>query len=150
MAETHYLIKPRPPIRAFLIAAVASIVGAGMLVLSLVQSWHWAVLALSILVLVAGIMLCVAALAASSRSRVSITFTEDGYRLDTPHGTEGGHWEVVTRVTQSGDGRRVTIHDGAEERHVLVFAPGNAQQVAELLADMTRRLDAAKGYTNFA
>ncbi|MCC2594519.1 hypothetical protein LKO27_14020 [Tessaracoccus sp. OS52] len=150
MSETHYLIKPRPPLRAYGIAAVGSLAGAVLLVLSLLNDWHWALLALGIVVLVAGIMLFVAGLAASGRNRVSITFNDDGYVLEGPRGRETGDWDLVTRVTQSDAGRHITIHEGPETRHHLVFAPGNDAQVADLLEDMTERLDAAKGYTNFA
>lgn len=149
MDDTHYVIRPRPPFRAFFIAAVATILGAGFVVLTLVNTWHFVVLALSILVLIAGILLFLAGLAAMGRGRVGITFTDDGYRLDGAAGNESGLWETVTRVTQTEDGRHITIHDGAEQRHHLSFAPGNTGQIAELLKDMTQRLDAAKGYTNF-
>lgn len=149
MDDTHYVIKPRPPFRAFFIAAVATILGAALVVLTLVNAWHWVVLALGIIVLVAGLVLFLAGLAATGRGRVAITFTDDGYSLDGSAGSEGGRWETVTRVTQSDDGRHVTVHNGSDERHHLVFAPGNSGQVAELLEDMTKRLDVAKGYTNF-
>lgn len=149
MDDSHYVIRPRPPFRALFIAAGATIVGAGLVVLTLVNAWHWVVLALGIIVLIGGIVLFLAGLAATGRGRVAITFTDDGYRLDGAGGGEGGRWETVTRVTQTDDGRQVTIHNGPDERHRLVFAPGSTGQVDELLGDMTRRLDAAKGYTNF-
>lgn len=150
MADTHYVIKPRPPVRAFGIAAVASLLGAGLVVLALVNVWHWVALALGVVVLVAGILLFVAGLLAAGRNRVQITFTDDGYTLLGDGGRESGEWAGVTRVTQADDGRHVTIHEGPDVRHHLIFAPGNDDQVAELLDDMTTRLDAAKGYTNFA
>lgn len=149
MDASHYVIRPRPPFRAFFIAAVATILGAGFMVLTLVNAWVWPVLALSILVLLAGLVLFLAGLAATGRGRVAITFTDEGYTLAGSSGSDGGRWETVTRVTQTDDGHQVTIHNGANERHRLVFTPGSSGQVEELLADMTKRLDAAKGYTNF-
>lgn len=150
MDDSHYVIRPRPPFRAFFIAAIAAILGAGFVVLTLVNAWHSMVLAVSILVLVAGIVLFLAGLAAMGRGRVAITFTDDDYTLVGAAGRQGGRWESVTRVTQSDDGRQVTIHNGPDEVHRMLFAPGNAGLVDELLEDMTKRLDAAKGYTNFA
>ena len=44
MAESTYLIQPRPPVRAYLIAAIAALAGALLVVGALAQGWHVAVL----------------------------------------------------------------------------------------------------------
>ena len=55
----------------------------------------------------------------------------------------------MTRVTQSGDGRVVTIHEGPDVKRALVFSSPDDPVVDEALADISRRLDAAKGYETF-
>lgn len=147
--SSRYLIKPRPPVRAFFIAAVASVAGAALLVLALTQGWHWVVAVVGGVLIAVGVALAVLAFLAPERQKVQLTFTPDGYRLEGQGSSESGLWEDVTRVTQSVDGRRVTIFSGEEARHHLMFAPGSDVDIELVLQDLSVRLDAAKGYRNF-
>lgn len=150
MADSSlYLIKPRPPVRAFFIAAVTSVVGAALLVLALMLEWHWAVGVIGGVLIAAGVALVALAFVAPEKQKVRLTFTADGYTLEGPGSKESGWWEEVTRVTQSGDGRRVTIFSGDDVRHHLMFAPGSTVDMDRVLQDLSDRLDAAKGYRNF-
>ena len=75
--------------------------------------------------------------------------TDDGYELNLGGRAVSGTWAAVTRVTQSGDGRKLTIFEGDEVRRYLLFTPGATTQMEALLRDLTRRLDASKGYRDF-
>lgn len=149
MADSSYVIKHRPPVRALLIAAVTSVVGAALLVLAMTYQWHVALSVTGGVLVAVGLLLFVLGLLAMNRGQATLTFTRDGYQLTTPQGTDGGNWADVTRVTQSGDGHRVTIFDGDEARHTLAFSPGSTAEIEKVLADLSARLDKAKGYRNF-
>ena len=61
MAESIHVIKPQPPVRAFVTAAVADLVGAVVLVAALSQGWHVALVVVGALLLAAGVGLLVMA-----------------------------------------------------------------------------------------
>lgn len=146
MEDTQHLIKPRPPVRAFAIAAVLSIVGAILLVFGLRNSLGVVLVILGALFLLLGVVLALTGITAMLRQRVTITLTEEGYELNSRHGVFQGEWEAVTRITQSKDGKHFTIHEGDEVRRHLIFAPGATLEVDEFLKDLAERLDHAKGY----
>lgn len=147
MAETTYVIKARPPLRAFAIAAVASLVGAVWLVLALTNQWPILSMVVACCVLGFGLFMVVAGLAAVQRQTVTLTLGDDGYRLEGASGEEGGDWDAVTRVTLAKDRSLVTIHEGDTVRHHLVFRSASTTQLDEILADIGQRLDEANGYT---
>lgn len=146
MADTEYLIKPRPPIRAFVTAAVASIAGALLTVFAQQLDWGGILVAVGGLLLVAGVVLAIAGLVAMRRQQMVLRLTGTGYELSGSQGVASGDWDRVTRITQSEDGRRFTIFEGEDVRRHLVFSPGATTQVDQLLADLAQRLDHAKGY----
>lgn len=144
-STTDYLLRPRLPVGGLITMAVVCLVGAVLLVVSLQLEWHpFISIALAIL-MAAGFALAVLAVLSMGRLSVRVELDPDGYRLRGPRGTQQGRWADVTRVTQNGD--VVTIHRGEERRDRLVFTSADDDVVGDLLADMTRRLDAAKGYT---
>lgn len=148
MADTSYVIKPQPPVRAFAIAAVLSLLGAALIVAALVLTWHWIVIVGGVVVLVVGLALLAAGLFSMRAREVTLTLSDDGYELASIAGVESGHWRDVTRVTQTLDRRQITIFEGDDVRRHLLFAQGASLPTDTLLADLTARLDAAKGYRN--
>ncbi|MDO5678414.1 MAG: hypothetical protein Q4G35_13020 [Propionibacteriaceae bacterium] len=145
MAETTYLIQPRPPVRAFAIAAVATLLGAVLLVASLSSGWHVVVSLLFALLFVAGLALLVAAFMSMGRLAVQVTFTKDGYRVQGREVEGEGSWVDVTKVTQTQTGNRVTIHHGPERATYLMFPGNDAAQVDAVVADLKERLRVVKG-----
>ncbi|GAA4898623.1 hypothetical protein GCM10025789_15750 [Tessaracoccus lubricantis] len=145
MAETVYLIQPRPPVRAFAIAAVASLLGAVVLVAALSTGWHWAWALLGGLVMVAGLLLLVTAFMSMNRLAVQVTFDAEGYRVSGREVEGEGQWVDVTKVTQTQSGNRVTIHHGPERATYLMFPGNDPKQVDEVVADLRGRLRAVKG-----
>lgn len=146
MAATTFSIAPRVPIRAFLIAAVASIVGAVLMVFALINAWHVAVLVVAIVIVLAGLGLLVVALLAQKASAAELTLDEDGYTLTSRAGEQSGTWAEVTRITRAKSGGQVSIHEGDEKRTVLQFHSIERARIAEILDEMSVRLDAANGY----
>ncbi|MBB1482801.1 hypothetical protein H5392_02865 [Tessaracoccus sp. MC1865] len=145
MPETVYLIQPRPPVRAFAIAAVSSLLGAVLLVASLSSGWHvlWAVL--GGVVMVTGLVLLVLAFTSMSRLAVEVTFDDDGYRVRGREVEGEGRWLDVSKVTQTQSGTRVTIHHGHERATYLMFPGNDPKQVDDVVTDLRERLRTVKG-----
>ncbi len=146
MAATTFTIAPRVPIRAFLIAAVASIVGAALMVFALLNAWHVAVVVLAAFILVAGLVLLAVALVAQKASAAELVLDDEGYKVVNRAGEQLGNWAGVTRITRATDGGQVTIHEGDEKRTQLQFHSVDGARINEILDEMGVRLDAAKGY----
>ncbi len=146
MAATAFSIAPRVPVRAFLISAVASIVGAGLLVLALINAWHYALIVLAALILLAGLLLLVVALVAQDASAAELVLDEEGYTVSSRAGEQWGAWADVTRITRATNSGQVTIHEGEDKRARLEFHNLEPARIDEILTEMGVRLDAAKGY----
>ncbi len=146
MAATTFSIAPRVPVRAFLISAVASLLGAGLLVLALINGWHWALVALAAVLLVAGLLLLLAALVAQKASAAELVLDEEGYTVRSRAGEQWGAWAEVTRITRAKAGGQVVIHEGDEKRTRLEFNNLERARIDEILDEMGARLDSAKGY----
>lgn len=143
MAERTYVIQSRPPVRAFVVAAVAALVGALLLVGSFAWGWHvlWGVL--GGLALVAGVALTIIAFLSIQRLAVHLTLDDEGYKVSGSEVDHAGQWRDVTKVTRSQEGSHVTIYHGVVRRTHLLFPAGDAAQIEEILADVRARLQAA-------
>ena len=142
MAETTYTIASRPPVRAFLVAAVCSLLGAGAIVLAASGGWKlvWDVVLtiLGVLLLIVGLALMGLAWWTMRRMSVTLTLDDTGFRLRGGEQLRRGEWLDVMQVTRSEDGSHVTIYHGPERRTHLLF--DRTDQVDAVLDDMTRRL----------
>ena len=145
MPESTHVIKPQPPVRAFVTAAVADLAGALLLVAALSQGWHVAFVVVAALLLVAGTALMIGAFVSLNRLAVRFTLTDEGYRLLGPGVDHAGQWADVSKVTQSQEGSHVTIYHGAVRRTHLLVPGGDRAQIDEVLAEVRARLKAAKG-----
>ena len=145
MAKTTYLIQPRPPVRAFAIAAVATLLGALLLVAALNSGWHVIVAILAGLVVLAGVGLLVVAFLSMGRMAVEVTFDDDGYRVDGREVEGEGQWIDVTKVTQTQSGNRITIHHGPSRATYLMFPGNDPAQVEQIIEDLRARLLQVKG-----
>ncbi|MHA6523831.1 hypothetical protein [Tessaracoccus sp. G1721] len=145
MAESIHVIKPQPPVRAFVTAAVAALAGAVLLVAALSQGWHVVVVVIAGLLLAAGVGLMVMALVSMNRFAARFTLTDDGYSFVGPGVDHSGEWADVSKVTQSQEGSHVTIYHGAVRRTHLLFPGGDRAQIDAVLNDIRARLRAAKG-----
>lgn len=145
MADSSYVIKPRPPVRAFVIAAIASLVGAILLVIGLSQGLHVAVPVIGGVILVGAVALLTGAVLSMRRLAVTLTLGDDGYVLRGPGLEHSGQWSDVSKVTQSAEGSHVTIYHGVVRRTHLLFPGGDRQQIYDVLMDIRARLAALKG-----
>jgi len=146
---SQYVLRPRPPIRAFLIAAVLALVGAAVLVVSLTVRWPLAATLVAGVVLLAGLVLLVLALVSLRSLAMKVSFDADGYRIKGPDIDVTGQWSNVTKVVQADDGARLIFHHG-EVRRTHLWCPGGGAdpQMHALTAEVSRRLDADRGYSD--
>ena len=145
MGRTVYVIPPRPPVRAFVIAAVAALLGAFLLVGGLSWHWHLAAVIVGSVILAVGVVLAVLAFLSLSRLAVRVELDDDGYRITGSAVEHTGRWLDVSKVTQSDEGSHVTIYHGSVRRTHLLFPGGDRAQIDQVLADVRARLQAAKG-----
>ncbi|HMR50442.1 MAG TPA: hypothetical protein PKE40_14590 [Arachnia sp.] len=145
MGEQTYLLKPPPPVRAYGIAAVASLLGAMFLVFSLTNGWHAFFTVLAGIILLLGIGLLVVAMIATQRNTVRVVLDDDGYRIEGTVQSHDGRWRDVSKVTQSIAGGHITIYHGNVRRtHLLFPGGGDAEVIKIVLDDITARIVAAK------
>lgn len=145
MSERTFFLKPRPPLRAFLLAAVLSLIGGILTALALQHDWSAVALTLAIIVLVLGIALFVLAIVATARLGVRITLTDEGYKVSGTRTTHEGEWNDVTKVTQTVEGAHITIYHGNVRRTHLIFPAGPAQEkMQDVIDEIMVRLERAK------
>lgn len=144
---TEYLLKPRLPVRAFLVSALLAVAGAVVLVAALDQSWHRAVAVVGGVLLLTGLVLLVLALVSLRTLALKVRVDDAGYRIVGPDLDVEGRWDEVTKVVQVDDGARLVFHLG-EVRRTHLWCPGGAEdpQMQALTRDVARRLDANRGY----
>lgn len=136
-----YQLRPAPPIRAFLLAGIGSILGAVVIVLSRAQGWHGVVTALGVLLLVLGLVLLGGAFYAMTRMQVKAELTPTGYSFRTPAGVRHGTWADTVKVTTSESGRRITFHRRDESlQHVVTPVGSTDSAMRRLTTDITDRL----------
>lgn len=143
---TGYVLRPRPPIRAFAMAAVLSLVGAGLLVgfgsrgVLGGQIAGWIVLGV-------GLLLGVIGLVSMRTMRVLVDLDDEGFRVHGPGVDKRSDWSSITKVVSADDGARLIFHHGAIERtHLWCPMGAGDPQMQALAEDVARRLDAANGY----
>lgn len=144
MSERIFFLKARPPMRAFIIAAVVSLLSAVIAVLALQNSITWLAI-IAILVLAASIALFAIAVVTMSRLGVRIELDDEGYRITGTSQNHSGQWADVTKVTESLEGAHITIYHGEVRRTHVIFPGGPAQQqLPEVVEEILRRLETAR------
>lgn len=145
-----YVLKPRPPVRAFIIAGVLSLLGALLVVWASSRGAAMVWVVLAAIVLVLGIALAVLGAISMVNMRTFITLDEQGYRIKGPGVDKGGSWADVTRVTTTKQGAHLTMYHG-EVGRTHIMCPGGADdpQMAALAQDIADHLDHDRGYRNY-
>lgn len=140
-AVTVHTLRPQPPVRAFLTAALVSVVGAVLIVLAAAQQWPGGVMALAVVILIAGLALLAAGFWSMWRMRVRAELTPTGYTFRTPAGVRHGTWAETVKVTASESGHRISFHHRDETvDHVLCPVGSEHPAMAVLVEDVTERL----------
>jgi hypothetical protein len=136
---THVL-RPAPPLRSYLVAAILSTLGALMVAGSGFGKNPW-LLVFGALVMADGLVLVLVTTISAYRARVNVDLDESGYVIHSREGDVDGTWDKVTRVTRSADGTELVFHQGEEQRLVLI-----GRDVTMLESDVARYLDKNRGY----
>ncbi|MEL4358744.1 MULTISPECIES: hypothetical protein [unclassified Luteococcus] len=145
-APQRYVLKPQPPLRAFLISAILLLLGA-ILLSSTSGGGSVVWVALSWIVLLLGLALAGMAGWSMVTMRTFVDLDDDGYRITGPGADKAGRWDEVTKVTTSGEGAHLTLYHGQTNRtHIL--CPGGAAdaEMTRLVTDVAQHLDANRGY----
>lgn len=148
MAE--YVLRPRPAMRAFVVAAALSVIGAVLVVVGQLAGPSTPVTVIGAVLLVAAVGLVLLAWIASRTNVVRVNLDDDGYRVLGPKANRTGRWTEVTKVGTSEDGSHLVISHGEVER-VHIWSPlgGSDPQMQGLQSEIVERLDADRGYTHF-
>lgn len=140
-APTQHTLSGPPPTRAFALAAVITVIGAIFVVTSRAQGWPAAVLVIAVIVTVLGVALFGVGAYAMSRMRVRGDLDATGYAFHGPHGSLGGDWLEITKVTASETGHRITFVSREGESQDVIFPVGkDAPDMERLVEDITTRL----------
>jgi len=137
---TTHVLRPAPPLRSYLVAAILATLGALMVAGSGFGKNPW-LLVFGALVLADGLVLVLMTTISSHRARVAVDLDETGYVIHSREGDVHGAWDQVTRVTRSADGTQLVFHQGDERRLVLI-----GREVTSLETDVARYLDKNRGY----
>ncbi|MGA4670488.1 hypothetical protein ACPCG0_11970 [Propionibacteriaceae bacterium Y1923] len=144
-----YTLRPRLPLRAFVLAAVVSVVGALVAVLAGANGWPAAVFVGGMVLLVAAVLLVGAAVISMRSMRTFVDLDDEGFHIHGPGVDKRGEWAEVTRVALADDGARLVFSHGEVERTHL-WCPGGATdpEFQALTRDLVTRLDRSRGYRN--
>ena len=137
---TTYVLRPAPPLRSYLVAAILAALGALMVVGSGLGKNLW-LLVFGALVLADGLVLVLMTTISAYRARVAVDLDENGYVIHSREGDVHGTWDQITRVTRSEDGTQLVFHHGEEQRLVLI-----GREVTRLESNVARYLDKNRGY----
>ncbi len=137
---TTHVLRPAPPLRSYLVAAVLATLGALMVGGSGLGTNLW-LLVFGALVLADGLVLVLMTTISARRARVAVDLDESGYVIHSHQGDVRGTWDQVTRVTRSADGTELVFHQGDERRLILI-----GREVTSLETDVARYLDKNRGY----
>lgn len=147
---TRYTLKPRPPLRAFVVAAALSLVAAVVIVVGADRLLGW-VTGIGIFVAALALALLLLAVGSMRTMRVHVDVDDEGYAISGPNIDKRGRWVDVTKLALADEGARLVFHHGPIERtHLWSPMGGNDPSMAALVQDVTKRLDASRGYSNLA
>ncbi len=146
---TSYTLKPRLPMRAFVLAALLSILGAGLVVVAASQNWAgWAV-GIGIFIIALGVCAVLLAVGSLRTNRVQIDLDEQGYHIHGAGLDKRGQWRTVTKASVADDGGRLILSHGEVSRtHIWCPMGGTDPQMQALIVEVADRLDASRGYRN--
>ena len=144
---TTYVLKPRPPVRAFALAAVLSLAGAGLLATAASRGWGVLWVIVAALVLAVGVAFGAAGALSTRTMRVFVDITDEGWAVHGAGQSRSGPWSEVTKVTTSDHGAHISLHHGHVARtHLFCASGGEDPQMQGLIADIAAHLDADRGY----
>lgn len=144
-----YVLKPRPPMRAFFLAAILSALGALLVVVAAANHLGAAWITLAFIVLGIGLALGLVGWVSMSRMQTTIKLDDAGYQISGPGVDKRGEWSDVTKVTTSNGDTHLTMYHGEVGRtHIMCPGGQDGRQMAALAQDIADHLDKSRGYSN--
>jgi hypothetical protein len=142
----RFVLRVPPPIRALVLAAACSLVGAVLVVLWLSAGWPTVVGVLAIVLFAAGLALAVAAQALAARSRTTLLL--DGAALTVVSGPRRRvlPWAEIDDVALESARMIIRLREGRPQVVLVGPRQQSSQQFTDLVAALRARLDASRGY----
>lgn len=146
MEATTHVMRPRPPLRAFGLAAFLALAGMGGFALQYFFSWDPALRVVGIVLLALGVALAIVGIAAARRQSAAVVLDKRGFRVESPNGSHTGEWADIIKVTRSTG--RITLHRRDGSQVAMVVPRGGSGDLGALGADIAARLNASRGYAS--
>jgi len=142
-----YVLKPRPPLRAFAIAAAAAVLALLLIVVGGTNHWHLGVIVIGWVLLLLALALLGLALWSMQRMRLFVDLDEKGYAITGAGADTTGTWADVKKVTSADGGAVITFYgaDGVLARLISPQGTDDAD-MRRLAGDLSAYLDASRGY----
>jgi hypothetical protein len=146
MDTTTHLMRPRPPVRAFGIAAILALLGIASFALPYFLDWSESLRVVGLVLLTLGVALAVIGVAAARRQSAAVVLDGHGFRVESPSGSHAGEWADVVKVTRSTG--RITLHRRDGSQVAMVVPRGGSGDLNALGRDIASRLNAHRGYAS--
>ena len=144
-AEERFTLTAPPPVRALAIAAVTALVGAALMVASRVLDLGSVVLVVGVVGLGLAVVLAGAAVVLGARARADLVLGPDAVTVRRAGQAQRVPWADIDNVTLTGPRLTMVRKAGADLVVVNPRTPTDPT-FAALLAALSRRLDANRGY----
>lgn len=144
MGTTTHVMKPRPPVAAFGVAAVFALVGIALFIAPDLFSWDPILRMIGLVFLAIGLLLLAISIGVARRPGAAVVLDERGFRVVGPQGARAGTWDDIIRVSRATG--RIILYRRDGGRVSLVVPKGGSADLNALGADIAARLDANRGY----
>ncbi len=144
----RFFLQARTPVRAYVISAFGSIVGAVLLVAGLSLRWPPGIVILSIILMTFGLGLSTAALLANSRYQTTLLIERDTVTLINGRRRRVLNWTEVADVSVHGPHLIFSPKVEGGRREIVLFDPRQTSSglFTDLVAALRHRLDVSRGY----
>lgn len=142
----RFVLRATPPIRAYVLAAIGSLVGA-VLIVGWRSGWPVALGVVGIVLLVLALLLAAAATVLTWRFQTTVTVQRDTVTLTSGRRRTVFHWRDIKAIEVKGAKLVITPIDGSRPTVAYVNPQQVGQQSFQRLGTLlAERLDASRGY----
>ena len=142
----RFTLRATPPIRAYLIAAVGSIIGA-VLIVGWQSGWHLALGVIGIIVLVLALLLAVAATVLTWMFQTTLLVQRDTLTVTSGRRRTVFSWHDIAEIDVKGARLVINPVDGSKPTVAYVNPRQIGQPAFQTLGSLlAARLDASRGY----
>lgn len=144
----RFFLQARPPVRAYVISAVSSLLGAVLVVAALSLRWPAVIVVLAIILMIFGLGLSTAALFAKSRYETTILIERDTVTLINGRRRRVLNWTEVADVSVQGQHLIFSPNVESGRREIVLFDPRRTSNrlFEDLVEALRHRLDVSRGY----